>query len=65
MNEAQVLMTVSNFSGFFLEMISWKGASLFNGGLFVSWEGASFLSGEVPHWGASVLMGKGEFWKKL
>ena len=33
----QVLMKVSNISGFFLGIISWKGASLFSGGsLFFS-----------------------------
>ena len=32
MIEIQILMTVSNFSWFFLGIISWKGASLFNGG---------------------------------
>ena len=30
-SETQVLMTVSNFSGFFLEIVSWKGALLFSG----------------------------------
>ena len=35
------------FRGFFLGIIFWKGASLFNGrvGLFRRWGGASFLSG--------------------
>ena len=31
MIETQVLMTESDFSGFFLGIISWKGASLFGG----------------------------------
>ena len=49
MIETQVLMTVSNFSGFFLGIISWKRASLFNrGGVFQTWD--------TP-WEASILMG--------
>ena len=43
MIETQVFMTVSIFQGFFLGIISWNGASLFNG-RFVSQMGASFLS---------------------
>ena len=46
MTETQVLMTVSDFSGFFLGMISWKGASLFNGGgSFSDGEGFIFMLG--------------------
>ena len=42
-----------------LGIISWKGASRYNGGgLFFRW-GASFLSGWCGPWGASVLMGGG------
>ena len=41
MGETQVLMTVSDFSGFFLGIISWKG---------VSW-------GMCAPWGVLVLMG--------
>ena len=50
MIEAEVLMIVSDFSGFFLGTISGKGASFFNteGGFRL---GASFLSGGLPHGG--------------
>ena len=53
------------FQGFFLGVISWKGASLFYGkGVFYSWGGGGFIFKwvEAP-WGALVLM-RG-FWKKL
>ena len=43
----------------FLGIISWKGVSYFNGGGCFSDGGASFLSGGVPHEGASVLVGGG------
>ena len=43
----------------FLGIISWKGVSYFNGGGCFSDGGASFLSGGVPHEGASVLVGRG------
>ena len=45
MVETQVLMTVSDFSGFFLGIIYWKGDSLFNGGVVFRMGWASFLSG--------------------
>ena len=52
MIETQVLMTESDFSGFFLGIISWKGASLFSGGGCCFSDGrASFLIGWVPHGG--------------
>ena len=35
MSETQLLMTVSGFLGFFLRIISWKGALLFNRGGFI------------------------------
>ena len=64
MIETQVLMTLSDFSDFFLGIISWKGASLFNGGrLFFSWGEFIFKwagGGSAQwgcSWGASVLMG--------
>ena len=59
MIETQMLMTVSDFFCFFLEIISWKGASLFNdGGLFFRWGGLHFeVGGGGAPWGASVLMG--------
>ena len=44
MSEKQILMTVSDFSGFFLGIISWKGGSLLNGGVCFSVGVASFLS---------------------
>ena len=44
MSEKQILMTVSDFSGFFLGIISWKGGSLLNGGVCFSGGVASFLS---------------------
>ena len=53
MIEAQVLMTVSDFSRFYLGIISRKGASFFNrvgGGVFFRL-GALFLSGGPPHGG--------------
>ena len=51
-SETQVLMTVSDFFGFFLRIISWKAALLFNGERFsFQLSGASFLRGGVPHWG--------------
>ena len=37
MNETQVLMTVSSFVWFFLGIISWKGALLFNDGVCGEW----------------------------
>ena len=37
MSETQVLMTISDFFVFFLGIISWKGALLFNGGLHFNW----------------------------
>ena len=43
----------------FLRIISWKGASGFNGGVCFSGGGASFLSGECPMGGVFVLMGDG------
>ena len=46
-SETQVLMTVSDFLGFFLRIISWKAALLFNG----------------ERLGALVLMGVGIFKK--
>ena len=51
----------------FLGIISWKGVSYFNGGGCFSDGGASFLSGGVPHEGASVLVGGGgeEEFKKI
>ena len=68
MIEAQVLMTVSDFSRFYLGIISRKGASIFNrvGGVFFRL-GALFLSGGPPHgghrfwWGGGVLK-KIVFW---
>ena len=49
MIEMQLSMTVSNFFGFFLGIISWKWASLFNewGLVCFSEGGSSFLSGGV------------------
>ena len=59
MIETQVLMTVSNFFGFFLGIISRKGASLFKGGsVCFSDGGSSFLRGRGASWGASILMGR-------
>ena len=49
MIETQVLMTVSDVSGFFLGIISWKEASLFNGGLFFSCGGFIFKLGDGGH----------------
>ena len=46
----------------FLGVISWKGTSCFNGGLFFRW-GSSFLS-----WGCAQWEGMGfdgVFWKKI
>ena len=60
MIEAQVLMTVSDFSRFYLGIISRKGASFFNrvgGGVFQI-RGFIFKWWATP-WGASVLMGGG------
>ena len=65
MIEGQVLMTVSDFSRFYLGIISRKGASFFNrvgGGVFQI-RGFIFKWWATP-WGASVLMGGG-CWKKL
>ena len=51
---------------FFLEIISWKGASRFNGGGVCLSDGeASFLSGGDAPWGALVLMEGGVFDKNL
>ena len=60
MSETQVLMTVSDF--FFLGIISWKGALLFNGmgeGFIFNWGGGGYLMG------ASVLMGGFQKKKKI
>ena len=61
MIEAQVLMTVSDFSRFYLGIISRKGASFFNrvgGGVFFRL-GALFLSGGPPHGGHRFWWGGG------
>ena len=60
MIETQVLMRVSDFSGVFLGIISWKIGFIFQrGGVFFRWGRASFLSGvgERSMGKASVLMG--------
>ena len=65
MIEAQVLTTVSDFSRFYLGIISRKGASFFNrvwGGVFFRLR-ALFLSGGPPHGGHWFWWGGG--WKKL
>ena len=70
MIETQVLMAVSDFSEFFLGIISWKVGSLFSVCVWVCvWAGdvfqlgaASFLSGGAPHGG--IGFDGGEFWKK-
>ena len=64
MIETQILMTVLDFSVFFLGVISWKGASLFSGGGGVVFQlgGASFLSGGCPMGGISF---DGVFSKKI
>ena len=52
MSEIQVLMTVSDFFVFFLGIIFWKAALLFNGeGFRFQLSEASFLRREVPDWG--------------
>ena len=55
MTETQVLMTVSDFSGFFLGIIYWKGDSLFNGGVVFQMGWASFLSGGT-HGGEALVL---------
>ena len=62
MIETQALLTASNF--FSLLISSWKGASLFNGGLVFQLDGASFLSGGGGLWGSLVLM-RGECFEKI
>ena len=59
MSETQVLMTVSNFVWFFLGIISWKGALLFNDGCVGNEGGIGFdwgdfqknhgMRGRCPH----------------
>ena len=66
MIETQVLMRVSDFSGVFLGIISWKIGFIFQrGGVFFRWGRASFSSGvgERPMGEASVLIGGGGFEK--
>ena len=54
--KTQVLMTLIFFV-FFLEIISWKGASFFNGG-FAFQMGGFIFNWESATWGvASILMG--------
>ena len=55
MVETQVLMTVSDFSGFFLGIIYWNGDSLFNGGVVSQMGWASFLSGRT-HGGEALVL---------
>ena len=58
--ETQVSMTVTNFLAFFLGIISWKGASLFNGGgLFFSQRGGGlhFYVGGCPMGGIGLMGG--------
>ena len=64
MIETQVLMTASNFSGFFSRNHFLEGGFTFRlggGGLFFRW-GASFLSGGHPM--ASIVFDGGEFQRK-
>ena len=58
MSETQVLMTVSNFSEFFLGIISWKGVLLCSENWFSVGEGFAFKWG-VPHGGISFDKGGG------
>ena len=57
--ERQVLMTVSNFSGVFLGIISWKGALLFNGGSLLSWGGGFIFKWRGCPMGGSAFTGGG------
>ena len=46
---SEKIMLLWNFCEFFLGIISWKGASLFNGGLvLLSWRGLYFRGGIPP-----------------
>ena len=70
MIETQVLMTVSDFLGFFSKNYFLEGGFTFQWGGEVYFPNgmASFLSGGeggVPHGGALILMGGGGFEKKL
>ena len=49
----------------FLGIISWEGASSFNGGFVFQMGGGFILSGGVPHGRALVLMGGGVRKKSL
>ena len=50
MKQSQVLMTVSDFSGFFSRIISWKGALLFKGELILGLPtGGTVLMGGVKN----------------
>ena len=63
MSETQVLMAVSDFSGFFLGTISWKGALLLNGGGKDGGEGSKKIIGRggalppcPPLWGPLLVL---------
>ena len=65
MNEAQALMTVSDFSGFYSRNNFLEGGFTFQcGALFFSWEGASFLS-EGALYGDGIDFNGGGFQKKI